>query len=68
MIISLASLIVLTFPALVIFVSFCPEYEVIESETVYPKLRQQTMYESGCDLQPDSNIFWTTKKCIGELY
>jgi hypothetical protein len=26
------------------------------------------MYEASCDLQPDSNMFWTTKKCIGELY
>ena len=26
------------------------------------------MYQASCDLQPDSNMFCTTKKCIGELY
>ena len=26
------------------------------------------MYQASCDSQPDGNIFWTTKKCIGELH
>jgi hypothetical protein len=24
------------------------------------------MYQASCDLKPECNIFWTTKKCIGE--
>jgi hypothetical protein len=67
-IVALDLLIVLMFPALVTFVRFSPKYEVIETETVHSEWVEAANHVKGCDLQPDCNLFWTTKKRIGEFY